>query len=126
VDRRADGGPLCQLQVFGDLAALGFLLGHVRRDFVEAQAGASVEEVAWAQGWIERIGALYQLNDRRLELGRDLKAPALPAPFVRLDPARLASPEYQQAHQAVSQAVAAMRSQWEGELAQEHLPIRPA
>ena len=106
------------------LLRLAFCWAHVRRDFVEAQAGARGDQVAWAQGWIERIGAVYRLNGRRLALGRDLKEPKLPAPFVRLDPERMAGGEYQQADQAVGQAVAAMQEQREGELAQEKLPIR--
>jgi transposase len=106
------------------LLRLAFCWAHVRRDFVEAQAGAQDDQVAWAQGWIERIGALYQLNGRRLDLGRDLKEPKLPAPFVRMDPERMARADYQQADQALGQAVTSMKAQWEGELAHEHLPIR--
>jgi transposase len=106
------------------LLALAFCWTHVRRDFVEAQAGAEAEQVAWAQGWIEQIGGLYQLNEKRLELGQDTKEPKLPAPFVRMDPARMAGVDYQQADQALGQAVAAFKGQWEAELAQEKLPIR--
>jgi transposase len=106
------------------LLTLAFCWTHVRRDFVEAQAGAPAEQVAWAQGWIDRIGGLYQLNDRRLELGQDPKEPKLPAPFVRMDPERMAGADYQQAQQALVQAVGAFKEQWHGELAQEKLPIQ--
>jgi transposase len=106
------------------LLTLAFCWTHVRRDFVEAQAGAEAEQVAWAQGWIERIGGLYQLNGKRLKLGEDQKEPKLPAPFVRMDPVRMAAVDYQQADQALGKAVSAFQGQWEAELAQEKLPIR--
>ena len=106
------------------LLTLAFCWTHVRRDFVEAQAGAQADQVAWAQGWIERIGGLYQLNGVRLDLGQDIKEPKLPAPFVRMDPERMALVEYQQADQALGSAVAAFQAQWEAELTQEKLPIR--
>jgi transposase len=106
------------------LLRLAFCWTHVRRDFVEAQAGAGAEQVAWAQRWIDRIGGLYLLNDRRVELGQDQQEPKLPAPFVRMDLQRMAGPDYQQADQALVQAVAEFKGQWEGELAQEQLPIR--
>jgi transposase len=106
------------------LLTLAFCWTHVRRDFVEAQAGAPADQVAWAQGWIDRIGGLYQLNGKRLELGQDLKEPKLPAPFVRMDPQRMAGVDYQQADQALGSAVAAFQGQWEAELTQEKLPIR--
>jgi hypothetical protein len=79
------------------LLYLAFCWAHVRRDFVEAQAGAQADQVGWAQGWIEGIGALYQLNAKGLELGVDLKGPKLPAPFVRMAPERTAGEHYQQA-----------------------------
>jgi transposase len=106
------------------LLTLAFCWTHVRRDFVEAQAGAQADQVAWAQGWIDRIGGLYQLNGGRLELGQDLQEPKLPAPFVRMDPERMALVAYQQADQALGSAVAAFQAQWEAELTQEKLPIR--
>jgi len=106
------------------LLALAFCWAHVRRDFVEAQAGAAAAQVAWGQTWIERIGHLYHLNDRRLELGQDRKEPALPAPFVRMDPERMARTEYQQAQAALEQAVAEFKGYWEAELTQANLPVR--
>jgi transposase len=106
------------------LLSLAFCWAHVRRDFVEAQAGAQADQVAWAQGWIEGIGALYKLNAQRLELGVDLQEPKLPAPFVRMDPERTAGEEYQQADGSLRKAVRAMKEQWELELAQEKLPVR--
>jgi transposase len=106
------------------LLHLAFCWSHVRRDFVEAQAGAEAEQVAWAQGWIERIGGLYHLNAQRLELGQDRQEPKVPAPFVRMDPQRMATVAYQQAQQALVQGVAEFKAHWQGELAQENLPVR--
>jgi transposase len=105
------------------LLTLSFCWTHVRRDFVEAQAGAPAQQVAWAQRWIDRIGGLYLLNGQRLELGQDQKEPKLPAPFVRMDPQRMAGVDYQRAHQALVQAVAEFKGQWEGELAEDKQPI---
>ena len=106
------------------LLTLAFCWTHVRRDFVEAQAGADPEQVAWAQRWIERIGRLYLLNDRRLELGEDQNKPELPAPFVQMDPQRMAGADYRHAHQALVEAVAGFPGDWKLELAQNQLPIR--
>jgi transposase len=44
---------------------LAFCWAHVRRDFVQAARSWPLEE-AWALGWVERIGQLYQANDKRL------------------------------------------------------------
>jgi len=106
------------------LLSLAFCWAHVRRDFVEAQAGATEDQVAWAGEWIERIGGLYQLNDKRLELGRDQKEPKLPAPFVRMDTERVAGVDYQKADQSLRQGVAGFKGQWEGQLSQQTLPLR--
>ena len=111
-------------KILATLLTLAFCWTHVRRDFVEAQAGAAADEVAWAQGWIERIGGLYALNKQRVELGQHPRAPQLPAPFVRMDPARLAGVAYQAADASLRQGVGVFQAQWEGELAQEKLPIR--
>lgn len=106
------------------LLTLAFCWVHVRRDFVEAQAGAAADQVAWGQRWIDRIGHLYHLNAQRLELGRDQKESPLPAPFVRMDPARMAGVEYQQAQATLVKAVAEFKGHWETELAQADLPVR--
>jgi transposase len=46
---------------------LAFCWAHVRRDFLGlARQWPSQQD--WAQEWVERIGALYQLNDQRLLL----------------------------------------------------------
>jgi transposase len=111
-------------KVLVDWLILAFCWSHVRRDFLEGQAAAQEEQIQWAQGWIDRIAQLYQLNEQRLELGRDLQGRPLPAPFIRMDPARMAQPAYLQAQQQLAAAVAAFKQQWEQELAEATLPIR--
>jgi len=54
-------------QVKEGLILLAFCWAHVRRDFLEAARSWPTEE-AWALGWVERIGQLYQANDARLEV----------------------------------------------------------
>ena len=39
---------------------------HQRRSFLDCAAG-HVRLTRWCQGWIERIAAIYRLNDARLE-----------------------------------------------------------
>jgi transposase len=52
---------------------LALCWAHQRRDFVEL--GRSwPQQREWALGWLARIRALYQLNDRRLELREDSAA----------------------------------------------------
>src|SRR5256885_7276267 len=81
-----------------------------------------LEQEAWADGWIERIGQLYELNAQRLTLAKSQNGPeALPAPFVELDPARMSSSGYAQADAAVHQALADMEQQCAQELAQSNL-----
>ena len=101
---------------------LAFCWAHVRRDFLMFRPGADTAGQAWADGWIERIGELYHLNGARIDLGRDLETPAMPAPFVRMDAARQSAPEYAQAQQALVQKVDAMARSRDEELAQPGLP----
>jgi transposase len=49
---------------------LAFCWAHVRRDFLTL-ARTWPEHEAWALGWVEAIGKLYQLNDARLAWPRD-------------------------------------------------------
>jgi transposase len=46
---------------------LAFCWAHVRRDFVDL-ARTRPQERAWAEEWVEEIGTLYHLNDKRLEV----------------------------------------------------------
>ncbi len=111
-------------QVLADWLRLAFCWSHVRRDFLEGQAGANAPQFRWAQEWIGHMAELYQLNEKRLELGREEKGTPLPPPFIRMDPARMATAEYQQAQQALERAVEAMKQRWEPELADPKLPAR--
>jgi len=102
---------------------LAFCWAHVRRDFLMFRPGADAAGQDWADKWIERIGELYRLNEARIEGGRDLKAPALPAPFVRMDLERMKRPEYAQSQQALVQQVAALAQARAAQLAQGALPL---
>ena len=49
------------------LILLAFCWAHVRRDFLDA-ARSWPELEAWAFDWVERIGALYHINNQRIEV----------------------------------------------------------
>jgi transposase len=80
---------------------LAFCWAHQRRDFVEVARSWPVL-AAWANGWLDRIGALYQLNARRLALRED-------------------SEGFEQRERDLRQAVEAMSAQAEQELAEPSL-----
>ncbi len=101
---------------------LAFCWAHVRRDFLMFRPGADAAGQGWADQWIEGIGQLYRLNEARLERGRDLKAPALPASFVRMDLERMKRPAYAQSQQALVQQVASLAQARDAQLAQAGLP----
>jgi transposase len=104
-----------------ELLQLAYCWAHVRRDFVHLRLGGKEEEV-WADGWIQRIGELYELNAQRLTLAKSQHCPEpLPAPFLELDPARMSSSGYAQADAALHQALAEMEQQCAQELAQSNL-----
>ena len=60
-------------KVKSGLIILAFCWAHVRRDFL-ALARSWPDQEAWALGWVERIGELYQLNDARLKVRADAAA----------------------------------------------------
>jgi transposase len=60
-------------QVKEGLILLAFCWAHVRRDFLDA-ARCWPSEEGWALGWVQRIGQLYQLNEKRLEVADDPRA----------------------------------------------------
>jgi len=101
---------------------LAFCWAHVRRDFLMLRAGADAAGQDWADQWIERIGELYRLNEARIQGGRDLKGPALPAPFVRMDQGRMNTPEYAQSQQALVQQATTLAEARDAQLAQGALP----
>jgi transposase len=49
-----------------DFVTLAFCWAHVRRDFLDA-ARSNPEDEAWMFNWVREIGALYHLNQQRLE-----------------------------------------------------------
>jgi transposase len=92
------------LKVLLDLA---YCWAHVRRDFLEERS--EEKDRAWADLWVFRIGEIYSLNKVRLALGCVLKPMrALPSPFVKLDAARMKTPEYQQADKRLREALEKM------------------
>jgi transposase len=60
-------------KVKSGLIILAFCWAHVRRDFLTL-ARSWPDQEAWALGWVERIGELYQLNDARLNVRADAAA----------------------------------------------------
>jgi len=83
------------------LIILAFCWAHQRRDFIEL-ARSWPAQSAWASEWLERIGALYHLNDRRLELRED-------------------SEGFEQRDRDLREAVTAMAAQAEQELQEPSL-----
>lgn len=65
-------------QVKEGLILLAFCWAHVRRDFLGAARSWPSEE-GWALDWVGRIGQLYQLNGKRLEVVGE------PAAFAQQD-----------------------------------------
>jgi transposase len=57
-------------QVKAGKLILAFCWAHQRRDFIEL-ARSWPEQRSWTSAWLERIGKLYALNERRLELRED-------------------------------------------------------
>ncbi len=91
-------------QVKAGTIVLAFCWAHVRRDFLTV-ARSWPDHEAWALDWVERIGALYDCNDRRLEAPRT-------------------TPLFTERDQEIRRCVAAMDHQREQELAQ--LELHPA
>jgi transposase len=60
-------------QVKDGTIVLAFCWAHVRRDFLQV-ARTWPEQEAWALAWLEGIGTIYALNDRRLEVQEDRAA----------------------------------------------------
>src|SRR3954471_21497924 len=88
-------------QVKAGMIVLAFCWTHVRRDFLTV-ARSWPDQEAWALGWVDRIGALYECNDRRLE-------------------ASDAAPLFTTRDQEVRRCVTAMEQQREAELARPEL-----
>ena len=88
-------------QVKKGLIVLAFCWAHVRRDFVTV-ARTWPDQEGWALTWVERIGAVYRLNDARLA--------------VREDPTAFAAADVQ-----LREAVTVLGAQGEAELAEPAL-----
>jgi transposase len=88
-------------QVKDGTILLAFCWAHVRRDFLTVTRSWPDQE-AWGLGWVNRIGALYDCNDRRLE------APRATTQFAACD-------------QEVRRHVVEMEQQREAELTQVEL-----
>jgi transposase len=84
-------------KVKSGLIVLAFCWAHQRRDFLEL-ARSWPKEQDWALAWVARIGELYHLNERRLELREE-------------------SEGFEQRDQDLRRAVDAMAAQAEVELA---------
>lgn len=84
-------------QVKGGQIQLAFCWAHQRRDFFTVAASWPAEQ-DWALSWVTAIGALYHLQERRLEVREDSEA------FAQRD-------------DDLRQAVAALQRRWQEELA---------
>jgi transposase len=54
------------------LFILAFCWAHVRRDFLDYSKGYPYKE-DWGLAWVERIGKLYELNNKRIRYQQDTK-----------------------------------------------------
>ena len=52
-------------RLLGGMVTLQFCWAHMRRDFIQCAAG-QVDLAGWCKTWLERIAALYRLNEARL------------------------------------------------------------
>ena len=102
-------------QVKSGKIILAFCWAHVRRDFL-AVLTSWAELTDWAWSWIEEIGLLYQLNDKRLSL------PQGETPAQEQAPAALPQKAaYAEADQCVRIQVEHMRERRDQELSQPNL-----
>jgi transposase len=97
---------------------LAFCWAHVRRDFVTV-ARSWPDQETWALGWVERIGAPYECNDRRLEAPRRSPLCAACDQEVRRDIAAMAQQRDEelaqpQLHPARRKVLESLRHHWSG------------
>ena len=52
-------------RLLGGMVTLQFCWSHQRRDFIQCAAG-QVDLAGWCEAWLERVAALYRLNEARL------------------------------------------------------------
>jgi transposase len=116
VDRYAAYPAMAQVKT--GAIVLAFCWAHVRRDFLTV-ARSWPDQEAWALGWVERIAALYECNDRRLEAPRatalftahDRELRRGVTAMERQREAELAQPEL---HPARGKALESLRAHWAG------------
>lgn len=89
-------------KALGAKIRIAFCWSHIRRDFVRIREGYEKLH-GWAEGWVDRINALFAKNQLRLAVRGQVEA------FARED-------------QDLRAAVAAMAEVWERELADPTLP----
>ncbi|MDE0002774.1 MAG: transposase [Rhodospirillaceae bacterium] len=53
-------------RLLGGMVVLQFCWSHMRRDFIQCAAG-QVDLARWCEAWLERIAAIYRLNEARLD-----------------------------------------------------------
>jgi len=91
-------------KALGEKIRIAFCWGHVRRDFMRVRDGYGKLRV-WARSWLERIGQIYRLNDKRLKV--------------------LSNPEeFRVADQALRDALTCMEQSRESELSE--MTLHPA
>src|SRR5262249_39854676 len=105
-------------QVKDGLLVLAFCWAHVRRDFLQAARSWPSEE-AWALGWVERIGQLYQANDARLQVQDQPEAFAVKDGQLRQHVEQLAQQAEQelsdpQIHPARQKVLTSLQEHWSG------------
>lgn len=105
-------------QVKDGKVLLAFCWAHVRRDFLGVARSWPKEE-AWALGWVERIGLLYQANDARLSVREQPAAFAVKDGELRSqvqEMARQAEVELAEAsiHPARQKVLESLQEHWDG------------
>jgi transposase len=97
---------------------LAFCWAHVRRDFLQAARSWPTEE-AWALGWVERIGQLYQDNEARLAVQEQPGVFAAKEQMLRQHVNEMAEQTRQeltqpQIHPARQKVLGSLQEHWEG------------
>jgi len=97
---------------------LAFCWAHVRRDFLGV-ARSWPDHEGWALGWVERIGALYACNDRRLAARREAPQFTAGDQELRRDVATMAEQRDQELanpglHPARRKVLDSQREHWAG------------
>lgn len=102
----------------GENIRLAFCWTHVRRDFIRIRDG-SKKHRGWAEQWVERINAIYEQNNKRLELQSKAEAFAredqalrdLLAEMAKIRDAELAD---ETLNEKQHKALTSLRNHWEG------------